>query len=138
MPIYYENRVFRDKPGGLVVDYLGLADQLKEALITSTESGGQGNPTFDTAQAIAVMLEKHVVACDMMHGFSWDKWTGPMSNDELGMSNGRNFVIRTSTFALRQGQVIDVFTAAGLERQRRGTFQPRATPWDRGPIGSSP
>ena len=58
------NRVFRDKPGGLVVDYLGLADQLKKALITYTESGGQGNPTFDTAQAIAVMLEKHGIACD--------------------------------------------------------------------------
>jgi type I restriction enzyme R subunit len=58
------NRVFRDKPGGLVVDYLGLADQLKRALATYTESGGQGNPTFDTAQAIAVMLEKHGIACD--------------------------------------------------------------------------
>ncbi len=69
------NRVFRDKPGGLVVDYLGLADQLKKALITYTESGGQGNPTFDTAQAIAVMLEKHGIASDMMHGFNWDKWT---------------------------------------------------------------
>jgi type I site-specific restriction-modification system R (restriction) subunit/predicted GIY-YIG superfamily endonuclease len=61
------NRVFRDKPGGLVVDYLGLADQLKRALATYTESGGQGNPTFDTEQAIAVMLEKHGIACDMMH-----------------------------------------------------------------------
>lgn len=69
------NRVFRDKPGGLVVDYLGLADQLKKALVTYTESGGQGNPTFDTAQAIAVMLEKHGIACDIMHGFNWDKWT---------------------------------------------------------------
>lgn len=69
------NRVFRDKPGGLVVDYLGLADQLKKALITYTESGGQGNPTFDTAQAIAVMLEKHGIASDMMHGFHWGKWT---------------------------------------------------------------
>jgi type I restriction enzyme, R subunit len=55
----------RDKPGGLVVDYLGLADQLKKVLITYTESGGQGNPTFDTAQAIAVMLEKHGIACDL-------------------------------------------------------------------------
>jgi type I restriction enzyme R subunit len=61
------NRVFRDKPGGLVVDYLGLANQLKKALVTYTESGGQGNPTFDTAQAIAVMLEKHGIACDLMH-----------------------------------------------------------------------
>jgi type I restriction enzyme, R subunit len=68
------NRVFRDKPGGLVVDYLGLADQLKNALITYTESGGQGDPTFDTAQAVAVMIEKHGIACDMMHGFDWSKW----------------------------------------------------------------
>ena len=42
------NRVFRDKPGGLVVDYLGLADQLKQALATYTESGGQGTPSIDT------------------------------------------------------------------------------------------
>jgi type I restriction enzyme R subunit len=69
------NRVFRDKPGGLVVDYLGLADQLKRALSTYTESGGQGDPTYDTRQAIAVMLEKHGIACDMMHGFNWGKWT---------------------------------------------------------------
>jgi type I restriction enzyme R subunit len=69
------NRVFRDKPGGLVVDYLGLADQLKQALATYTESGGQGEPTYDTAQAIAVMLEKHGIACDMLHGFTWQKWT---------------------------------------------------------------
>ena len=62
------NRVFRDNLGGLVVDYLGLADQLKKALITYTESGGQGNPTFDTAQAIAVMLEKHGIACDRANG----------------------------------------------------------------------
>ncbi|WP_310570269.1 type I restriction endonuclease subunit R [Gemmatimonas sp.] len=69
------NRVFRNKPGGLVVDYLGLADQLKRALATYTESGGQGNPTFDTTQAISVMLEKHGAACDMMHGLAWETWT---------------------------------------------------------------
>ena len=78
------NRVFRDKPGGLVVDYLGLADQLKKALVTYTESGGQGNPTFDTAQAIAVMLEKHGIACDMMHGFNWNKWTAGVASWSVG------------------------------------------------------
>ena len=57
------NRVFRDKPGGLVVDYLGLADQLKHALATYTESGGKGDPTYDTRQAIAVLMEKHGIAC---------------------------------------------------------------------------
>ncbi len=68
------NRVFRDKPGGLVVDYLGLADQLKQALANYTQSGGQGDPSIDTAKAIAVMLEKHEIACGMMHGFDWSNW----------------------------------------------------------------
>ncbi len=39
------------------------------------------------SSAIAVMLEKHGIACDMMHGFNWDKWTGQMTNDEVGMAN---------------------------------------------------
>jgi type I restriction enzyme R subunit len=68
------NRVFRDKPGGLVVDYLGLADQLKQALAIYTQSGGKGSPSIDTAAAIAVMLEKHEIACGMMHGFDWSQW----------------------------------------------------------------
>ena len=77
------NRVFKDKPGGLVVDYLGLADQLKHALATYTESGGKGNPTFDTKQAIAIMLEKHGIACDLMHRFNWTKWTTGTSTERL-------------------------------------------------------
>ncbi len=79
------NRVFRDKPGGLVVDYLGLADQLKQALATYTESGGQGDPTYDTAQAIAVMLEKHGIACDMLHGLNWGKWTTGTPAERLAL-----------------------------------------------------
>ncbi len=79
------NRVFRDKPGGLVVDYLGLADQLKHALATYTESGGQGSPSIDTAQAIALMQEKHEVACGIMHGFKWDKWTTGTPAQRLGL-----------------------------------------------------
>ena len=79
------NRVFRDKPGGLVVDYLGLADQLKSALATYTESGGKGNPTYDTAQAIAAMLEKHGIACDMLHGFDWSKWATGKPVEKLAL-----------------------------------------------------
>jgi type I restriction enzyme, R subunit len=70
------NRVFRDKPGGLVVDYLGLADQLKHALATYTESGGKGDPAYDVTQAIAVMLEKHGIAGDMLHGLEWKALVG--------------------------------------------------------------
>lgn len=79
------NRVFRDKPGGLVVDYLGLADQLKKALAIYTESGGKGNPTLDTKKAIGVMLEKHGIAEDLMHGFDWSKWTTGTSVERLAL-----------------------------------------------------
>jgi type I restriction enzyme R subunit len=79
------NRVFRDKPGGLVVDYLGLADQLKQALANYTQSGGQGDPSIDTAKAIAVMLEKHEIACGMMHGFDWSKWHSGTSAEKMAL-----------------------------------------------------
>lgn len=79
------NRVFRDKPGGLVVDYLGLADQLKYALATYTQSGGKGEPSIDTAKAIAVMQEKHEIACGMMHGFDWSKWHTGTPAEKFGL-----------------------------------------------------
>jgi len=65
------NRVFRDKPGGLIVDYLGLADQLKNALAAYTQSGGRGKPTLDQDEAVAVMLEKYEVLVDLFHGFDY-------------------------------------------------------------------
>jgi type I restriction enzyme R subunit len=69
------NRVFRDKPGGLVVDYLGLAHELKAALATYTESGGTGRTALDQEEAVAVMLEKYEVCCGLFHGFDRSKWT---------------------------------------------------------------
>jgi type I restriction enzyme R subunit len=68
------NRVFRDKPGGLVVDYLGLADQLRQALAAYTENGGTGSATVDQDEAAAVLLEHYEVCCDLMHGFDWSAW----------------------------------------------------------------
>ena len=70
------------------MDYLGLADQLKKALATYTESGGRGNPTFDTAAAIAVMLEKYDIACDMMHGFDRKKWVDGKPSERLALIPG--------------------------------------------------
>ena len=78
-------RVFRDKPGGLLVDYLGLADQLKHALAIYTESGGQGSPSIDMTQAITAMQEKHEVACAIMHGFNWDNWTTGRAAERLAL-----------------------------------------------------
>ena len=68
------NRVFRDKPGGLVVDYLGLAHELKRALATYTESGGTGKTALDQAEAVAVMLEKYEVCRGLFHGFDYSRW----------------------------------------------------------------
>ena len=68
------NRVFRDKPGGLVVDYLGLAHELKRALATYTESGGRGRTALDQSEAVAVMLEKYEVCRNLFHGFDYAKW----------------------------------------------------------------
>jgi type I restriction enzyme, R subunit len=68
------NRVFKDKPGGLVVDYLGLAYELKRALAVYTESGGKGKTAIDQREAIAAMLEKHEVCVALFHGFDWSVW----------------------------------------------------------------
>ena len=77
------NRVFKDKPGGLVVDYLGLANDLKKAVDNYTRSGGRGNAAFDKADAIAVMLEKHEVCCGMFHGFDRSPWSSGNAADRL-------------------------------------------------------
>ena len=68
------NRVFRDKPGGLVVDYIGLAQDLKRALSTYTDSGGTGKPAIDQEEAARVMQEKYEVCCGLFHGFDWSAW----------------------------------------------------------------
>jgi type I restriction enzyme R subunit len=79
------NRVFRDKPGGLVVDYLGLAHELKQALATYTESGGTGRTAINQEEAVAVMLEKYEVCCGLLHGFDWSKWVSGTPAERLGL-----------------------------------------------------
>jgi len=79
------NRVFKDKPGGLVVDYLGLAHELKAALATYTESGGTGRTALNQEEAVALMLEKYEVCCGLFHGFDRSKWTSGKPQERLGL-----------------------------------------------------
>ena len=79
------NRVFKDKPGGLVVDYLGLAHELRRALATYTESGGTGKTALDQSEAVAVMLEKYEVCLGLFHGFDRSKWTSGTPAERLGL-----------------------------------------------------
>lgn len=68
------NRVFKDKPGGLIVDYIGIASDLKTALATYTQSGGKGAPTLDQNEAVAAMLEKFEIVEQMYNGFDYKKY----------------------------------------------------------------
>ena len=79
------NRVFRDKPGGLVVDYLGLAHELKQALATYTESGGTGRTALDQEDAVAVMLEKYEICCGLLHGFDRSAWNKGAPAERLAL-----------------------------------------------------
>lgn len=68
------NRVHKDKPGGLVVDYLGIASDLKEALSFYSDAGGKGDPTLAQEQAVSLMLEKLEVVSAMYHGFAYEDY----------------------------------------------------------------
>lgn len=68
------NRVYKDKPGGLVVDYLGIASDLKRALSFYSDSGGKGDPAIAQEQAVSLMIEKAEVISNMLHGFSYEEY----------------------------------------------------------------
>lgn len=100
------NRVFKDKPGGLVVDYLGLADQLKQALAVYTENGGKGEATLDQGMAVAALLERYEICCDIFHGFDRTPWIsgGPQERlsvlpaaqeHVLAQEDGKNRFVKT-------------------------------------------
>lgn len=77
------NRVYGDKPGGLIVDYIGLAYHLRQALSNYTKSGGKGDATIDKNEAVAIMLEKYEICCGLFHGFDWSLWTTGNATDQL-------------------------------------------------------
>jgi len=79
------NRVFRDKRGGLVVDYLGIAQELKKALSTYTEGGGEGDLTRPQHEAVELMLRRHQECCALFGGFDWSGWAAAKPSDKLGM-----------------------------------------------------
>lgn len=90
------NRVFKDKPGGLVVDYIGIANDLKAALKTYTESKGRGSPTLDCTEALGVLQEKMDVCRGLFHGFDYSTFETnapallvPAANHILALDNGK-------------------------------------------------
>jgi len=117
------NRVYGDKPGGNVVDYLGIASDLKEALSFYSDAGGKGDPTLAQEQAVALMLEKLEVVSQMFsgtegHGFPYENYFTADTSQKLslilaaeehilGLENGKKRYINEVT-ALSQAFAIAI------------------------------
>ena len=82
------NRVYKDKPGGLVVDYLGIASDLKKALSFYSDAGGKGDPTIAQEQAVQLMLEKLEVVSNLYHGFAYQEYFEADTSKKLSMILG--------------------------------------------------
>jgi len=106
------NRVFKDKPGGLVVDYIGIANELKAALADYTQAHGRGRPTIDAHEALAVLREQMDVLHAMLHGVTYDDFRSrawqllpAVANHVLGLDDGKKrfadaVLAATKAFAL--------------------------------------
>jgi type I restriction enzyme R subunit len=79
------NRVYKDKPGGLIVDYLGIASDLKKALSFYSDAGGKGDPTILQEHAVQLMLEKLEVVSNMFHGFNYEDYFEAETSKKLSM-----------------------------------------------------
>lgn len=77
------NRIYKDKSGGLVVDYLGIASELREALSFYSESGGRGDPVIEQEQAVAEMTEKLEIVSQMFFGFEYEAYFQAGSSEKL-------------------------------------------------------
>jgi len=84
------NRVFKDKQGGLVVDYIGIANELKSALKEYTASKGRGRPTVDAHEAYSVLAEKLDALRGMLHGFDY---SGFLTGGHKTLAGAANFVL---------------------------------------------
>ena len=79
------NRVYKDKPGGRVVDYIGIASDLKQALVSYTQSNGRGAPAFEQEQAVEKMLEKYAVVAAMFDRFAYQTYFSAGTQEKLGL-----------------------------------------------------
>lgn len=105
------NRIYKDKPGGLVVDYLGIAADLKKALSFYSDSGGKGDPAIAQEQAVQVMLEKLEVVSQMFHGFAYENYFEAETSKKLSLI----LAAEEHILGLEQGKkrFVDEVTALG-------------------------
>jgi type I restriction enzyme R subunit len=92
------NRVYKDKPGGLIVDYIGIGQDLRNAMAIYLQSGGEGTPIFDIKEAIAGMKEKFEVIEQMYNGYNFNVYFGSETAQKLQVLLGaQNFILSSDT-----------------------------------------
>jgi len=106
------NRVFRDKPGGLIVDYIGLADALRKAMHTYTDGGGRGEIQYDQREAVAIVLEKLEVCRGFFHGFDYTPYLAGSQEEKL------RFAPFAEEHVVAQGEEAHAFIAAVVALSR--------------------
>jgi type I restriction enzyme R subunit len=128
------NRVFKDKQGGLIVDYIGIASDLKAALAVYTSSGGKGAPTLNQEDAVAAMLEKYEVVAQMFDKFDYKKYFTANTQEKLvlileaqeyvlGLKDGKNRFTKEVTL-LSQAFALSVPHLKAMEiKDEIGFFQ---------------
>lgn len=77
------NRIYPGKDGGLIVDYLGVASALRDALNTYSDSGGNGQPILNISEAIAVMKTKFEIVSELFHGFDFERYFTADTGEQL-------------------------------------------------------
>ncbi|UNL99051.1 type I restriction endonuclease subunit R [Stutzerimonas stutzeri] len=123
------NRVFKNKPGGLVVDYIGIANELKAALKTYTDAKGKGDPTHNAAEALAVLLEKLDIIRGMMHGFDYSAFETqaiqllvPAANHILGLKDGKTRFLDTMVAVAKAFSLCSTLDEAAALRKEIAFF----------------
>ncbi|MEF9386925.1 type I restriction endonuclease subunit R [Ralstonia solanacearum species complex bacterium KE056] len=118
------NRVFKNKPGGLVVDHIGIANELKAALKTYTDAKGKGDPTHNAAEALSVLLEKMDIVRGMMHGFDYSAFEiqaiqllVPAANHILGLKDGKTRFLDTMVAVAKAFSLCGTLDEAGALRK---------------------
>lgn len=106
------NRVYKDKQGGLVVDYLGVGEALREAVRDYTQSGGEGEVLIDQSEVLALLKEKYEIVCNLFHGFDWSGYIyGNFAEMQSTVADGVEHIL-----ALEGGKNRLLTQASGLSK----------------------
>jgi len=99
------NRVYKDKPGGLIVDYIGIGQDLRDAMAIYVEAGGKGKPVLDMAEVISAMLSRFETVEQMFHGFNYKSYFTEKTDEKLKV------LMASTNFILKDKELTERFVA---------------------------